>query len=312
MIYTTSSNGTVSALNKKTGRLVWQTPLKLTITAGSGIGEGVIVVGTRRGKIIALNAANGKLRWEAHIPGEILAAPAVGDGIVIIKATDGDTRALSISDGHERWSFQQVEPNLTLRGSSSPLIRHQSAIIGYANGYLAKLNASDGQVIWLQPIATPEGAFAIQRMIDIDADPVLFDHDLYAATYQGNLAALDWASGKVLWTHTLSSYTGMAIDQSTLIVTDAEGIVWAFHPHTGAVMWHQNSLKFRVLSAPALMGQSVIMGDAEGYLHWLDKNDGRLLGRVSLNSPIYATPIVDHHLVYVLTQSGYLAAYSIK
>jgi outer membrane protein assembly factor BamB len=311
-IFTASSKGTVTSINKLTGHTNWKTNTGFSFSAGPGAGDGIVVVGSRKGDVIALQQADGRQLWRIAVPGEILANPAVGEGVVVIKAVDGYTRALSVSDGHELWSFQQVEPSLILRGASTPVIRGRYLIVGFANGNLAKLNLHDGQMFWLQTIAIPEGAFAIQGMIDIDANPVLFDHHIYVATYQGKIASLDWTSGRILWNHDISSYTGMIADSNTVFISDAKSYVWAFGADNGLVNWRQDKLAARTASGPASMGDYVVVGDAEGYLHWLSKRDGHFAARVKVGSAIYAAPVVENNVLYVLTNNGNLSAYTLN
>lgn len=311
-VYTTSTNGTITSVNKATGRPNWQYTVRMPLTTGPGIGDGIVVVGSQNGKLFALRQADGKQMWMTSVPGELIATPAVNDGFVVVKAVDGYTRAYSTSDGHEVWAFQQVEPNLILRGSSAPVIRGNSVIAGYANGNLAKLSLNDGQLSWQQTVAVPEGAFAIQRMIDIDADPVVFEHQIYVATYQGRISSLDWTSGRTMWSHDISSYTGMAADENAVYVSDAKGTVWGFNSNSGLVNWRQTRLDYRIISGPAIMGSYVVVGDAEGYIHWLDKSDGHFAARASLGSAIYAAPVVKSNVLYALTNKGYLAAYILR
>jgi outer membrane protein assembly factor BamB len=309
-IVTASMNGVITSVNKFNGRINWRTDTRMLISAGPGIGDQLVVAASHRGDIVALSERNGRILWRTVIPGEILANPAIDRGIIIIKAIDGNLRALSTADGHEVWSFRQVEPNLILRGSSRPLIRDNNVIAGFANGNLSKLNLHDGQLLWQQAVAIPEGAFAIQRMIDIDADPTLFDHHLYAATYQGKIASLDWISGKILWNYDISSYTGMIADENTVYISDAKSFIWAFGADNGLVNWRQTALEARIVSGPASMGNYIVVGDAQGYLHWLSKQDGHLAGRIKLNSAIYASPVAENNVLYALTNKGYLVAYT--
>jgi outer membrane protein assembly factor BamB len=311
-LFATSSNGNVTSVSKSNGHINWQTRLRIPITSSPGVGDGIVVVGSRDGDIVALQETDGRQLWKTNVPGEVIAKPAIGGGNVVIKAVDGYTRALSVRDGHEIWSFQQVEPNLILRGSSAPLVRDRNVIVGYANGNLAKLSLGDGQLLWQQTVAVPEGAFAIQRMIDIDADPVLFEHNIYVATYQGKISSLDWTSGRMLWTHDISSYTGMSADDNRVYITDTKGYVWAFSADGGLVNWRQNKLEYRILSAPAVMGNYVVVGDGQGYLHWLGKQDGHFAARVSIGSAIYASPVVENNVLYALNKNGYLAAYTLR
>lgn len=311
-IYTASTNGTITALNNTTGRRNWQTNLRMTLAAGPGVGDGMVVVGSEKGTLIALAEADGRQLWRISTQGEIIAPPAVNNGVIVVKTMDGHTYAYSSKNGQTIWSYQQLEPNLLLRGASKPVIRDQYVIIGYANGNLAKFNVNGGELLWQQMVAVPEGAFAIQRMIDIDADPIVFQHHIYVATYQGRISSLDWASGRTLWTHDISSYTGMSADENMVYISDASGFVWGFGTDSGLVNWRQHKLQYRIISGPAIMQNYVVVGDAQGYLHWLNKADGRFAARVSLGSAIYAAPIVKNNVLYALTNSGYLAAYTLR
>lgn len=311
-VYTASVKGTVTSVNKETGRINWQINTNLANTTGPGAGDGLVVVGTRYGDVVALNESNGRERWRTMVPGGVLANPAVGQDIVIVKTIDGTIRGLSASNGQQRWSYKQTEPNLILRGASSPLVRDGSTIVGFANGNLAKLSTAGGQLSWIQPIAIAEGGFAIERMIDIDANPIVFQHHLYAATYQGKLASLDWTSGRVLWSHDISTYTGLVADDNTVFLTDAKGHVWAFSADSGLVNWRQTQLEARVLSGPATLGNYVVVGDASGYLHWLGKLDGHFAARTTVGSGGFtAAPIAENNVLYAMTNKGHLVAYTL-
>ncbi len=310
-IFTAGTRGLVTEVNKESGHINWQIQTCLVYLEGPGVGEGIVVVGGSKGEVIALEQINGAERWKIKVHGEVLAAPAVASGMVYIKTVDGHVRALSARDGSQQWLFQQAEPNLILRGASTPLAYQHSVVTGFANGNIAKLSMDRGQLQWLQSIAVPEGAFAIERMIDIDANPIVFEGHLYAATYQGKVAALDWATSRIRWSHQLSSYTGMVADSSALYISDARGHIFAFDATSGAIKWEQRQLAYRLLSGPAILDRYVVVGDAEGFLHWLNKTDGSTAARIGTGNAVYAAPITDKNKLYVLTNEGKLAAYTL-
>lgn len=311
-IYSASKNGDVIATNKTTGKTLWRVNTKAPISAGPAATYQLVFIGTRAGDILALQTTDGSVAWKAHTSSEILAAPVVGRNIVLIKSIDGKLSAFSAADGHALWQYQQTEPTLILRAASAPIINNESVITGFANGNLAKLSLHNGSLLWQQPIAIPEGIFAIQRMIDIDASPVVSGNRVYVATYQGQIAALDLTLGQVIWTHDLSSFTGMAVDNERVYITDAKSDVWAFNKRNGKLDWQQTQLEARTLSGPALLGNTVIVGDADGYLHWLNINDGHFVARTRVDlSGIYTAPVVDNNVIYVVTKDGQLAAYTI-
>ena len=311
-VYTTSTNGTVSALNRINGNIVWQTNTRAPITSGPGSGDGIVVFGSEKGRVLALNATTGCKVWETNIEGQVLSNPAISHDVVVIKTMDGVVHGLSAKNGQSIWTYELEEPSLLLRAASAPLIHNHAVIVGFANGKLAKLNVHNGHSIWLQTIAHPEGAFSIQRMIDIDADPILYNQQLFAATYQGEINALDLIAGTKQWTHHISSYTGMAADQHHVYVSDAASHVWAFASDNGEVMWQQNELNARGITAPALANHYIVVGDAEGYLHWINTSTGHLAAREKVGSVISAQPVVKHDILYVYTNNGNLAAYAIR
>lgn len=309
-IYTASANGNITSVSKLNGQVNWSNDTKLSLTSGPGAGNGIVVAGSRTGDIIALNANDGSVRWKKHVNSEILANPVVSNDKILIKSIDGLVRAYSI-DGKRAWIVQQTEPNLILRGSSSPAVSYNDAIIGFANGRLIKVHLLDGKMMWSQTIAYPQGAFSIERMIDIDADPVVHAHHVFAATYQGKIASLSWTSGKTLWSHDLSSYTGMAADNNNVYVSDAKSFLWSFNADSGLVNWRLGKLEARHISGPATMDNYIVVGDSEGYLHWVDKKDGHFAGRIKASGPIVTSPIAQNGVLYALSSNGYLSAYKI-
>lgn len=311
-IYTANIGGTVTSVNKQNGHINWQSNTGLTLTTGPGVGSGVVVIGSRHGNVMALNKDNGHVMWRRAIKGELLASPAIKNHRAIVKTIDGTVYALSTKDGKQLWTYHQTEPNLVLRGSSSPVINNNDVVVGFANGKLASSSLSSGEINWIRQIATPTGGFAIQRMIDIDADPLVRGNNIFAATYQGEIASLNKHSGRQLWSHKLSSYSGMTTDEGNLYVSDASSYLWAFKAGSGRINWKQKGLYARNLSGPASIGDYIVVGDAEGYLHWLNKSSGKFAAREYLGGSIYAKPLVSNSTLYALSSKGYLAAYKMR
>lgn len=309
-VFTANKDGTVTANNKLDGKRIWSVNTHVPISSGPAAFDNVVIIGSREGDVVALRQSDGTPLWKKKVSSEVLAKSAGRQGLALIKTIDGKLSALSTDDGSEQWHYQQTEPTLILRGASTPQIARQNAVVGFANGNLVKLSLDDGNVHWEEPIANAEGCFAIQRMIDVDADPIIFDNRIYAATYQGRISALEWNSGKSIWTHDISSYTGLTVDNSRVYVSDAKSHLWAFNADTGALEWCQSQLEARNITGPVIMGDYLVVGDEQGYLHWLSKRDGHFIARVRMGSGILATPVVDNGILYVVSRDGQLAAYT--
>lgn len=311
-IFTASKNGSVSANDKISGKSLWQMGTGKNLTGGVGAYDGLVYVGTREGELLALHQTDGTPAWKATSSSEILAPVSVSHDIVLAKTIDGRITAFSTATGNVLWHYQETEPSLILRGASAPQVSRDAVIVGFENGELAKLTLSKGRLQWQRSIAEPQGLFAIQRMIDITADPVILGNHVYAATYQGRIAALDFHSGEERWTEKLSAYAGIAADNTQVYASDTQSYVWAFNAQNGHMQWKQTHLHARTITGPAIFGNYLVVGDAEGYLHWLNKHDGHFAARTFVNSSgILATPIVENNTLYVYTKDGHLAAYTV-
>lgn len=310
-VFTADKKGTVSASDKLTGKMLWKINVGDPIIAGPALSENAIFITTKNGFLYTLDQASGNLLWKIKTASEVLASPVASSNKVLVKTIDGRVSAHAIVDGKELWHYQQTEPSLILRGSSAPAIMGNEAIVGFANGNIVKLSLEDGSLKWQTAIAVPQGSFAVQRMIDIDANIWISRGIIYAVTYQGQLVALDLETGHEYWSRKLSSYTGMIGDESHLYVTDADSLFFAFDKNSGKIYWQQKELKYRNITAPVLMGPYLVVGDDEGYLHWVSKVDGHLVARVKVNREGFiAPPTIDNSQLYVVTRNGYLATYS--
>ena len=309
-IFVAGNEGDVAAIATDNGDIIWEADTKLPISAGVGLGNDLVLVGTSEGELIALNTNNGQEAWRAQAPSEILASPRAADGIVIVRSIDGTFTGYDASTGTRLWAYSSTVPTLTLRGAAPPLLAQGAIITGLDTGKLLVLSLANGTPIWEKTIAPPRGRTELDRIVDIDAEPRVAGSTLYATTYQGALAAIDLRNGNTLWSREFSSYTGLDADEKQLYVTDDSGAVWALDQRTGGSLWKQTQLSGRQLSAPVVGGGYVVVGDFEGYLHWLNRIDGKIEARVRADSKGIVVPPVYHNgIFYILGNSGQLSAY---
>lgn len=310
-LFTTDQAGQVTAVDATTGKVRWITRTGLNTTSGPGLGDTTVLIAGHDGDVMALDQTDGKRRWLSRVSSEILSPPTASNGIVLVKSIDGELTALSEAEGQLLWKYIQNEPTLFLRSGSAPKVAKNNVFVGFSNGNLAKLTLNQGNLLWKRTIAIPSGSFAIQRMVDIDADPSIVDHRIYVATYQGKIAALEIGSGQEIWSTDISSYTGLAANNHQVVVSDAQSHLYAFDALSGHTDWEQPQLESRNISGPALIDQYLVVGDGEGYLHWLNQQDGRIVARTKVGGAILAAPIVNDRTVYVLTRDGRLSAYAL-
>lgn len=308
-IFAADARGLVIAVDPNEGRPIWRADLGVPLSSGPASEGGRVVLGTTNGDLIALSAVDGTQLWRARAESEILSVPRFADDLIVVHTLDDNVYGFDAATGEVRWRFLNQAPVLILRGSSSPAITPSGAIVGLTGGRLVKLDLADGVPLWTTRVTPPTGRSELERITDLDADPVVLDDTVYVGTYNGDLAAVDLESGVVLWRRTLSVYAGLVADPNTLYVTDADDHLWAADRERGAGRWRQEQLAHRRLSAPALLGDLVLVGDYDGWLHGVSRADGHLAARIRIaKGPVTARPLVVGDRVYVFADDGTLAA----
>ena len=308
-VFAAQLDGTVAAYDAATGDRLWERDTELNITGGPGSDGDVVVVGTDNGEVAAMLAGGGDALWQVQVSSEVLSAPQVSEGVVVVRTIDGKLFGLDKRTGKRRWIYDRSVPVLTLRGTGAPVVAQGVVVNGFDSGRLVAVDLIDGQTVWEARLAVPRGRSELERLVDIDASPVIADNTVFAVTYQGRIAALDLLSGDLLWQRDMSSYTGLSVDNDFLYVTDADSQVWALDRINSASTWRVEKLRARGLTAPAVLGEHVIVGDIEGYVHWLSREDGRQMLRVKVGSaPIFAQPVVAEGICYIYDSDGNLSA----
>ena len=324
-LYVASVDGNLAALDAATGKTIWRDTTRTQgwfgfghkrypdalYAGGPAVSGDLLVVGTLDGHVYGLDAATGKQRWNAEVSSEVISAPSIDSGLVVVRTNDGRIYALDATSGERKWVNDQANvPLLSLRGNGAPLYTHGVVFFGSDDGKLIALRGDTGAVIWQQALAKGEGRSDIERLDDADDTLQLSGTTLYGTAYHGQLAAVDATSGNLTWSRPFSSYTGVAVADKQVIGVDDDSEVWAFDAASGADMWKQSALKYRWLSAPAVQDTYAVVGDVEGWVHWLDLSDGKLAARMHLSrDAIRARPLVVGDMVYVEDEKGHLAAY---
>jgi len=309
VLYVVDEEGLVQALDAATGKRIWQVESGLPAAAGPGVGYDLLVIGTSEAQVVALDLNTGAELWRTDVSGQVLAVPAVSYGMVVVHTVDGNLFGLNAQSGNQEWRYDRAVPTLTLRGSSSPVISGGVVYCGLAGGKLVALSLDTGVLEWEKIISIPSGRSDLERMSDIDGDPAIYNGTLYAGSYQGEVVALGEGSGNIFWKHKVSSYNDLTVNWQHVLASDEFGHVWALDPDTGAAKWKQQLLSNRKLTAPAILGDFVVVGDLDGYLHWLSADDGSFVARTRVSrKALLASPLVDNDILYVLDTGGKLTA----
>lgn len=309
-VYAAAIQGGVRAFDLQSGQQVWSYPSKLRLSGGPGAGDGLVVVGGLDGEVIALDASSGTEKWQAKVNSEIIAAPAIGMGMVFVRSNDGRVTALDAASGERRWFWAHDVPLLSLRGNDSPLLGPGYLFVGNDDGTVTALAANDGRPLWDQSLAQAEGRTELDRMADVDGTPALDGTTLYASSFRRQTIAIDAPSGRPMWTseHGGAGRIGVASDR--LVVSDVKGSVYGLEKSGGSAVWQQPGLARRNLTAPAIQGEYAVVGDFDGYLHWLKLDNGEIAARTRVGrDALRAAPVVVDGVLVVQNVDGKLSAF---
>jgi outer membrane protein assembly factor BamB len=330
-VYVVDDKGQLRALDAATGRTLWASRavemkterearnlwLRRTAEAGltssPGVGYGLAVVGSRNGEVVAFDADSGAQKWAVKVTSEVLGAPLVLANQVVVRSNDGRVFGLDSATGTRKWVFDRGLPTLTLRGSSTPVAGNGLIYVGYDDGTVVALRETDGLRAWEQRVAEPDGRTELDRVADVDGEIQVGTDEVFAASFHQQLMAISAANGRPLWTRDIGTSTGMALLGDRVLVSDNAGNVWALDRSSGTPLWKQDALAHRQLTTPAVQGDYGVVGDLDGYLHWLRLDTGVIVGRTRVeNSPMRGTPQVSPEgVLYALSSEGELAAYQL-
>ena len=311
-IYAASRDGRVSAFDAATGDRLWRSELDVVLSAGPGVGDGLVVVAGYDGDLIAMRADDGSESWRVSMNGESLSPPLVDDNAVIVYTIDGRLRVHSAFDGSERWVLEQSMPALTLRGASAPIIVGNTVVAGFDNGRLIATSLGDGTTQWEAMLSPAAGRSDLERLADLDGSIAAVGQDIYASGYRGRVASLAAESGQVLWARDMSTLSGVSADWNNVYVAIDDGEVVALLRRNGTDVWRQAALIRRDPTTPVPFHTAVAIGDFEGYVHFFNSADGMPVARVRVGrGMISGAPVTIGGRLYVQSESGVLEAYAV-
>ena len=309
-IYGASGQGVLTRVDRATGKQVWRVESGIAVSGGVGSGEGLVLIGSGKGEVLAYGE-DGKLRWKSKVSSEVLSAPQAAQGVVIVRSGDGRIAGLDAADGKRIWLYERSTPALVVRSYAGVTLQRDVAYAGFAGGKLAAIKIVDGSVLWEVSVSQPRGSTELERISDITSNPVADDEQVCAIAFQGRVACFDVTQGSPLWNRDIGSDKGMMLLRKYLYLSDARGSVMALDKTSGSTLWKNEQLFMRDTATPYVLGDFVVVGDYEGYLHGMNREDGSFAARIKLDgSAIQAAPIGLDDGLLVQTRDGGL--YSVR
>ncbi|MDF1485446.1 outer membrane protein assembly factor BamB [Ramlibacter sp. H39-3-26] len=302
VVFLASSDGTMAAVDARTGRDLWRLNVGAPIAAGVGSDGKIGAVVTRGNDVVAVEA--GRELWRAKLPAQAYAAPLVAGNRVFVLTADRSVSAFDGQTGRRLWSQQRPGEPLVLR-QAGVLMAVRDTLVTGLSGRLAGLNPGNGTVRWEVPIASPRGTNDVERLVDLVAPVSRVGSSVCARAFQAAIGCVDTSRGMMLWTKPANGFSGIDGDAAMVFGTENNGTVVAWRRTDGERAWSSERLQYRQLTAPLLLGRSVVIGDNAGLVHLLSREDGAPLNRLTTDgSPIASAPVTADDTLVVVTRNG--------
>lgn len=295
------------------GQRAWSFNVGEEITGGVALDafSQTAVVSTRSGQIIAVDSATGAKRWQKQLSGSVLTPALITNNRVILSANDGFLHGLSLQSGQSVWQFATRLPDISVRGAATPtLLDDKTALIATADGRLHAITLDDGLPLWSRRIGIGTGSSEVERMSDVDGQPIIDNNQLFAISYSGQLLAIDLASREVMFVKELASLKSLAVNSQQVIGTSLEGKVVAYDRRSGEVMWESEELAYRKLTNPVMIGDYIAVGDLDGIVHLFDPATGSIVSRVETKGALSSLQ-VDGSRLMTQSKTGQVAIWQL-
>ena len=297
-----AGNGVVAALDAGTGRDLWRLNTGAALAAGVGGDARLAAVVTQGNELLALS--EGREIWRQKLAAQAFTAPFVAGGRVFVLAADRSVNAFDGATGRKLWTQQRPGEPLVLR-QSGVLLAVGDTLVAGLGGRLISLNPGNGSVRWELPIATPRGVNDIERLVDLVGPVSRLKESVCARAFQASVGCVNAERGSLLWTRTADGSQGLDGDERLVFGVESDGKVIAWQRADGERAWTSEDLRYRGLTAPRVVGRSVALGDAAGFVHLLSRQDGTVLNRLSTDgSGIATTPVLVGDTLVVVTRKG--------
>ena len=294
--------GNVKSMDVNSGEVLWDSELEIIVSTGIVAGFGRLFLSDDQGNLICLNQDDGSLLWKSFAGGEVLANVDVDAGLVVVKTASGFLNAFDIETGVEEWSYRSQTPNLTVRGSSSPVIDENLVYATFDNGRIGAFNLKTGLPVWDGAISFTEGVSELDNLIDADSSPVLEGNRIYTVNFQGNLSVFDAAQRRTVWESKESSFYEPFILRGVLGIISSDSKISTYSSRTFEDSWKLEEYALRELSNPETFKGHILIGDLEGYIHAIDPLTGITVARKKISRNKITTLISRSDSFYAIDE----------
>ena len=310
--YSIDAQGQIRAVDTTNGDVLWKNKYKREITAAVGLSAVALYAVDNKNRLVAFSRSDGEQLWRSDIHSEVFIPPVVAGNTVIVKTLDAKLVGFDIDAGEKLWTYRHEKTGLSLRGGATPLVAKNFLFTGFEDGRLVAVDANTGKLLWDVPVGKATGRDEIQRLTDIDAQPVIDGDSLYVTAFQRRMMALDIVGGRILWSRPVSSFLDFDIDSRALYLIEESNKIIALDRQSGNSLWAQEDLQEITLTSITILADKLILTE-ENTLYVLDPQTGEVMSRQKLTGGVPLTaPVVIDQTAYFLMSNGDLKALALS
>lgn len=302
-LFLANAAGAVTALNASTGQTLWRVEVGEPLSAAVGSDGQIAAVVTRSNELVALQS--GGVVWRVRMPARVFTAPLVAGQRVFVLSGDRSVSAFDARTGARLWTQ-------SARGTD-PLVLQQSGVITAVgdtllvgiSGRMVGMDPMNGRTRWDAAIATPRGVNEIERLVDLVGRVGRVGDQVCARAFQAAVGCVNATRGALEWTQPSDGAVGVHADQDRVYGVERNGRVVAWRRTGGERAWFSDALLHRGLTAPLAAGRSIAVGDAQGFIHLMSRDNGTLLNRLSTDgSAVVGGPMLVGNTLVAVTRNG--------
>ncbi len=309
-LYVAGERGVVTAIDMSNGSKVWESKGP-TLHTGITYSQGVLLVGQQDANIAALSASDGQLMWRQKLMGVPAVSPVSNGTIAVVRTLFGAVETFGLHTGEIEWAYLFNSSEFSVRGAAAPTFIGNNILAASDEGTLALINGDTGEQIWSVVLSKPLNGSFMGGLRDVDAAIVVTPERIFVGQYQTGITALTH-QGHKLWQAGAGTYAGIAYVNGDIISINRDSSIEALDAKDGSLVWTSDELRGRSLTRPVIVGNRIVVGDYDGYVHVLDASSGVLQGSTKIASKGFMLDIKEiNGSVYLLDYSGTLYKVSI-
>ena len=288
-LFTINHDGVIKKFDITSGELVWEKDFNFKVSAGISGDSDLLYFVSSEGDLWCLDHS-GKELWKTYVGGRVLVTPLPNTEYVAVRLNFNKFVQLSNIDGTVKWSYQAPNPPLTINSQGKMSYDNGAIYSGIPGGKLVAIDAKTGLMIWEATVTQSKGITEIDRANDVTSQPIIDGPIIYSVSSKGNIVAFDRRSSAALWERPMSSFVGLNLYGFDIIIVHASSSIYSLQNEAGKTNWRNADLQYRNIGRGVIIDDSIILGDFEGYLHFVNLSDGKITNRIKLSD----TQILDN------------------